>query len=469
MIRRLFRKLSEKLLPRPKPVVLDATCYGITPAQISAAARRVCEVLQQHGHQGLVVGGAVRDLLLGRKPKDFDVATDAPPEKVRALFRRSRIIGRRFRIVHVYLGHETVEVTTFRGRIDPRSAATDPHGRLLEDNVFGTHEEDATRRDFTANALYYDPVKGLIHDFHHGVGDLAARTLRMIGDPEQRYREDPVRMLRAVRLSAKLGLTIDSAARAPLRRLAPLLTHVPQARLVDEWIKVLTSGHALTCLEQLQAEGLAGYALAPLEKLFLNPRHRPFIETALRATDERVDAGKPVSVSFTLAALLWPAVHGAWERRTAQGQPAVEALNAAIDEVLEGEYAPLALTRALAGEMRELWLMQPRFTKRNGRYPYRFLAQPRYRAAWDFLALRARCGEVPQSLVDWWARFAAASEEERADLIAAASRSDSEAPRKKRRRRRLRSSNRERATHHQQAEEADAGTSHHHEASTQHA
>lgn len=435
MIRRLFRKLSEKLLPRPKPAVLDASRYGITPERISPAARRVCEVLQQHGHQGLVVGGAVRDLLLGRQPKDFDVATDAPPERVRALFRRSRIIGRRFRIVHVYMGSETVEVTTFRGQVDPKEAATDAHGRLLEDNVFGTHEEDATRRDFTANALYYDPIQGVIHDFHHGVGDLAARTLRMIGDPEARYREDPVRMLRAVRLAAKLGLTIDSAAKAPLRRLAPLLAHVPQARLVDELIKVLTSGHALVCFEQLQTEGLASYALASLEKLLGDVRYQPFIETALRATDQRVAEGKPVSVSFTLAALLWPVVRERWQERIADGKPPIEALLIAVDEVLEGEFAALALTRALAAEMRELWLMQPRFEKRTGKYPFRLLSQPRYRAAWDFLALRSRYGEVPEALVVWWERFAAASDEARSEMIRQAAAEPQGTPAKKRRKR----------------------------------
>ncbi len=435
MIRKILRKLTEKIVPRPKPSLLPGAQYGITPDQISAAARRVCEVLQHNGHEGLIVGGAVRDLILGRTPKDFDVATDAPPERVRALFRRSRIIGRRFRIVHVYSNHETVEVTTFRAH-GGDELATDEHGRILEDNRFGTIEEDALRRDFTANALYYDPIKGVIRDFHHGVGDLKAGLLRMIGDPDQRYREDPVRMLRAVRLATKLGLTLDSAARAPLRRLAPLLANVPTARLVDELLKVLTSGNALQCLMHLQEEGLATYALPPVERLLASQRYRPFLEIALAATDRRIHDGKPVSASFTLGAMLWPVVREAWEVREQAGVPHVPALLEACDAVLSGEFAALALTRAHAAEMRELWLMQPRFEKRVGKYPYRLIAQPRYRAAWDFLALRAQAGEVPEALVAWWDQFAHAGEEERLRLIRAAEGKEGGSPGAKKKRRR---------------------------------
>jgi poly(A) polymerase len=436
MIRKILRKLTAKIAPRPKPAVLNAAHYGIAPEQISPAARRVCETLQRNGHQGLIVGGAVRDLILGRKPKDFDVATDAPPERVRALFRRSRIIGRRFRIVHVYAGRETVEVTTFRAHVDPNALATDEHGRILEDNVFGTIEEDALRRDFTANALYYDPIQGVIHDFHHGVGDLQAGVLRMIGDPEKRYREDPVRMLRAVRLATKLGLTIDAAARAPLRRLAPLLANVPQARLVDELIKVLTSGRALHCLARLQEEGLAEHALAPVERLLAVPHYRTFLEIALDATDRRIHEGKPVSPAFTLGAMLWPVVREAWVAGEQAGLPRVPALQAACDEVLSGDFAALALTRAMAADMRELWLMQPRFEKRAGKYPYRLLTQPRYRAAWDFLMLRVRAGEVPEALGMWWERFAHASEAERAELIRAVQQGNASGKKKRRRRKR---------------------------------
>ncbi len=440
MIRRWIKTLTQKLRPRPKPVQLPAARFGIAPEQISPGARHVCETLQRHGHQAFVVGGAVRDLLLGRQPKDFDVATDARPEQVRQYFRRAYLVGRRFRIVHVVHGRETVEVTTFRARLDPEAAPTDEHGRILSDNVFGTQEEDAERRDFTANALYYDPVADLIHDFHHGVGDLQARTLRVIGDPETRYREDPVRMLRAVRLATKLDLVLDADAAEPLRRLAPLLVNVPDARLVDELIKVLTSGRAWDCLQRLHAEGL-DVALPLVESLFAHPEDTAFVRLVLEATDARIVQGKPVSNAFTLAAVLWPQVRRHWHARQAQGVPVFPALEQAIAAVLDSPACAGALTRSLAAEMRELWYLQPRFDKRVGRAPYRLIEQPRYRAGWDFLVLRSRGGEVDPALPVWWDRFAHASEEERARLIQEAQRSGAPpaATKKRRRKKRARS------------------------------
>ena len=248
----------------PEPRILSAQSLGLSRQQVSSAALRTCEELQHAGYSAYIVGGGVRDLLLGRAPKDFDVATDASPEAVQSLFRRARIIGRRFRIVHVMFGRETIEVTTFRAA--HTNGQTDAHGRMLNDNVFGTREEDAYRRDFTVNALYYDPIAETLIDPMGGVDDLSARLLRMIGDPTTRYREDPVRMLRTVRFAAKLDFQVDPPTLQPIRTLAPLLENVPPARLFDEVMKLLESGHGLACLQRLRHEGLqAGQAMATFQ------------------------------------------------------------------------------------------------------------------------------------------------------------------------------------------------------------
>src|SRR5687767_3234225 len=253
MIKRFIRRVLG--LPSETTLRVPREKHGLARERLTPAAAKVCAVLREAGFQSYVVGGAVRDLLLGIEPKDFDIATDARPEQVKPLFRRAIIIGRRFRLVHVMLGAETVEVSTFRSA-DAETAEKDEHGRVLRDNVFGTQEEDARRRDFTVNALYYDPVSEEVVDFHGGLSDLKKRTLRVIGDPATRYREDPVRMLRGVRLAAKLGLTLDAATREPIRDLAPLMERVPPARLFDEMLKLLLSGHASACLRQLRDVGL---------------------------------------------------------------------------------------------------------------------------------------------------------------------------------------------------------------------
>ena len=258
MIRKLISRVfgsKKAVASHHEPAVIPVSRHGITRDRISSGSRRVCEGLQQQGHNAYVVGGAVRDLLIGAEPKDFDIATDATPDEIRRAFRRSRAIGRRFQIVHVMMGQETMEVTTFRGMLDANTK-TDEHGRVLHDNVFGSQADDAARRDFTANALYYDPATEAIIDYHHGVGDLKQKTLRMIGEPRARYREDPVRMLRAVRLAAKLGLIIDPAASKPIREMAELLENVPPARLFDEMLKLLTSGHSVNCITRLREDCL---------------------------------------------------------------------------------------------------------------------------------------------------------------------------------------------------------------------
>jgi len=260
---------------------------------VSPASRKICSTLQEAGFTAYVVGGAVRDLIAGIEPKDFDIATSATPEQVRHLFRRSRIIGRRFRIVHVMSGPETIEVSTFRALHDDETV-TDEHGRVLHDNVYGCIEDDATRRDFTVNALYYDPTSETVLDYHKGVADLKKKTMRVIGDPATRYREDPVRMLRAVRLAAKLGLKLDPAASKPIREMADLLHNVPAARLFDEMLKLLASGFAVVSVKRLRDEGLHHGLLPLLDVILEQPQGEKFVWLALKNTDERVRSGKSI-------------------------------------------------------------------------------------------------------------------------------------------------------------------------------
>ncbi|MFM7121978.1 MAG: polynucleotide adenylyltransferase PcnB, partial [Fluviibacter sp.] len=306
MIRRFVKKIFNRHAApavQHEPAIIPVKTHGITRDMLSRGAERVCDDLERAGYRAYVVGGAVRDLLLGRDPKDFDIATNATPEQVRRCCRRSRIIGRRFQIVHVMVGQELIEVTTFRA-LHEDASATDEHGRVLRDNTFGTQSDDAARRDFTVNALYYDPYDETIHDYHHGYADLKQRTLRMIGKPEVRYREDPVRMLRAVRLGAKLGLDLDPATRKPIRELADLLDNVPPARLFDEMLKLLTCGDALACLKRLRAEGLHHGVLPLLDVILEQPLGERFVEQALTNTDQRIREGKSISPGFLFAALL---------------------------------------------------------------------------------------------------------------------------------------------------------------------
>lgn len=412
------------------PVRMPKGKHGLARSAISPAALRVCEGLAERGYAAHVVGGAVRDLLLGIKPKDFDVATDARPEQVKPLFRRALLIGRRFRLVHVMIGGETVEVSTFRAADNGETEKTE-HGRVLRDNVFGTIEEDARRRDFTVNALYYDPATEEVIDYHGGLADLRKRRLRMIGDPEARYREDPVRMLRAVRLGAKLGLTLDAETRAPIRRLAPLLEHVPPPRLFEEMLKLLLSGHASACLRQLREEGLSRGLLPLLDVILEQPLGERFVTLALAQTDERIQTGRPVSPAFLFAALLWHEVLSAWRARELRGERPLQALDAAMDEVLDVQCAKLAITRRLTSTMREVWGMQPRFEQRSGQRPQHLLDSPRFRMAYDFLALRAASGEVPADLEVWWRTFQSADPDTRRAMLL-----PDTGPKKRRRRRR---------------------------------
>jgi poly(A) polymerase len=437
MITRFLGRVFSGRLFRPRqPKIIPFEAHGISRDAISPCALRTTEVLQRHDFAAFIVGGAVRDLLLGRRPKDFDVATDAKPEEVRRLFRRSRVIGRRFRLVHVICGQETVEVSTFRGSapVDENGEpVTDEHGRILRDNVFGTQEQDATRRDFTVNALFYDPASQAVWDYHGGVEDLRRRRLRMIGDPESRYREDPVRMLRAVRLAASRGLEIEAATRRPIHRLAPLLANVPPARLLDELLKLLLSGHAAAGVARMRKEGLHHAVLPLLDTVLARPGGERFVWHALAVTDERVLSGKPVSPGFLFAALLWPEVAARWAARRSRGELAVPALHAAMEEVLREQCAVLPIPHRYSGDMKEIWALQPRFESRSGRRPFRLLGHPRFRAGYDFLLVRCGGGDADPSLGEWWTRFQQEDEAGRAAMLV-----QEPAPGARRRRRRRR-------------------------------
>ena len=419
------------------PVTVGVANHGIHRERISSCARRTTEGLQAKGFKAYVVGGAVRDLLLGLEPKDYDIATDATPEQVHAVFRRSRIIGRRFQIVHVMFGGDLCEVSTFRalnGGADDGNQIKDEHGRLLRDNVFGNQEEDALRRDFTVNALYYDPATEELIDYADGVRDLERRVLRMIGDPATRYREDPVRMLRAVRLSAKLGLEIAAATQAPIAEMSTLLQNVPAARLFEEMLKLLLSGEAGACIRRLREQGLHHGMLPMLDVILEQPQGERFVMLALDRTDERIRAGKTVSPGFLFAALLWHEVLAAWTAACEREVPAIPALHEAMDQVLSVQAEKISIPRRFGGDMKEIWLLQYRFSQRTGKRPYRLLEVEKFRAAYDFLLLRCESGEIDPEIGEWWTRFQHASDTERENMLLPPETEDG--ARKRRRRRR---------------------------------
>ncbi|MES2040312.1 MAG: polynucleotide adenylyltransferase PcnB [Pseudomonadota bacterium] len=422
MIKKFIRKIlgvknkSDDASANQKPTVLSHKDHGIDPQMVSANAIRITQTLQENGFKAFVVGGAVRDLLTGVKPKDFDIATNATPEQVKRLFRRAFIIGRRFQIVHVMFGQDLLEVTTFRGSATD-GAPKDEHGRVLRDNTFGEQYEDAARRDFTVNAMYYDPASQIVLDYHGGMKDIKKKTLRIIGVPEARYREDPVRMLRVVRFAAKLNFTIDAATRAPIAIMAPLINNVPAARVFDETLKLLTSGHAMACLQQLRKEGLHHGLMPLLDVVLEQPLGEKFVTLALANTDERVQQGKPVSPGFLFASLLWHQVVEKWEAYKAAGEFPIPALHLAADDVLNTQTDALAIQRKIGSDMRDIWAMQPRFEKRAGKTPYKVLEHPRLRAGYDFLLLRCASGEIDEEIGEWWTDFMEGDSVEREQLI----------------------------------------------------
>jgi poly(A) polymerase len=402
--------------------VIPRSEHSLSRKSISAGALRVLYRLHEAGFRACLVGGAVRDLLLGGHPKDFDVATNATPEEVRALFRNCRLIGRRFRLAHVVFGREIVEVATFRGSSDDGSG--DRHlvdGRLVRDNVYGTIEEDAVRRDFTVNALYYDIADFSVLDAVGGMDDLQHRVLRLIGEPEQRYREDPVRMLRAVRLAAKLEFSIEAATAEPFARLGSLLGEAPPARLFDESLKMFLAGHGLASFRALERYGLLEQVFPATARALRSPNaasFRTLVEQTLANTDARVRADKPVTPAFLFAALLWEPVRALAQTGMDKGEDAGAAWSHAVARVIGEQAQRVAVPRRFTIAVEEIWAMQPRFHQRTKKRAFRLLEHPRFRAAYDFLVLRASESDELAELAQWWTQAQWLNHEELAQQLA---------------------------------------------------
>lgn len=396
-----------------------ADAHGIRAEAISTEALQVVRILREAGYEAYLVGGCVRDLLLGRRPKDFDVSTSAHPDEVHSLFRRSRIVGRRFQIVHVRSGREIIEVSTFRGHhspgfdSDPDSSAQEEDedssvcassGMLLRDNVFGTLEEDALRRDFTVNGLYYDPDLGEVVDYSTGVEDLAAGVLRVVGEPAQRFQEDPVRMLRAIRFAARLDFRIDPFAVAAIARCRQLIEAVPAARMFEEVLKLLLNGRGEATFHLLEQhrlfELLFPETAAAIRRM---PRQRNLLVLALRNSDQRIAQEKTVTPAFLFAALLWPPLVSRLEKLAGGELPPVAALHEAATELVASQVRMVTIPRRFSTPMREIWDLQHRLESRRG--AQRLLTHPRFRAAYDFLLLRELAGEELGSAGEWWSRL----------------------------------------------------------------
>ncbi|WP_415893270.1 polynucleotide adenylyltransferase PcnB [Neptuniibacter sp. PT8_73] len=408
-------------------------------------ALKVAYRLQDAGFQGYLVGGCIRDLLLNKRPKDFDVATDAHPEEAADLFRRARLIGRRFKLVHVRFGRDLIEVATFRASHDNQAENAEGEqgkqcdsGMILRDNVYGTIEDDALRRDFTVNALYYCPKDHCVYDFANGYDDLQKGILRMIGDPEDRYKEDPVRMLRAARFAAKLDFSIEQQSEAPIRTLAPMLKRIAPARLFDEVLKLLQSGHAIESYKQLQRLDLFEPLFPQVQKLLqsdnLDAPLERLIENALKNTDRRLAQRKSVTPAFLFAAILWYPTQLRMQQLMKENKmPPVPALHEAANQVLAEQVRSTAIPRRFSTPIREIWEMQLRLPRRQGNRAARLMEQPRFRAAYDLLLLRENSGEDLGGLSQWWTDFQNANEPSKNSMVKSLGKGDK--PRKPRRRR----------------------------------
>ncbi len=422
-LKRFWEVRTRDPQPASVPVIIPRSEHPVSRKSISANAVKVMYRLKDAGYDAYLVGGGVRDLLLGREPKDFDVATNATPERVRELFRNCRLIGRRFRLAHVYFRGEIIEVATFRGHHGGggNGEAEVRNGMVVRDNVYGTLEEDAVRRDFTVNALYYNIDDYSIVDYTGGLDDLHEGLLRLIGDPRQRYREDPVRMLRAVRFAAKLGFRLEKETEAALIELGELLTGVPPARLFDEMLKMFLGGQAVATFELMRRYNQFGILFPQTEKALEKEEGGypiTFLLRAMENTDRRIAEQKPVTPAFLFAALLWEPVRQLAGELEVEGMSRIQSLQVAGDRVLERQRRIISIPRRFALQMREIWAAQERLAQRTGKRVYRTLGHPRFRASYDFLLLRAQSGEVDPELGEWWTRFQEVDEQQRQEMLA---------------------------------------------------
>lgn len=417
--------------------VLNSQQHSLSQHKISKHAREVIKVLQKNNFEAYAVGGCVRDLLLDLNPKDFDIATNATPQQVKRLFRRSRIVGRRFQIVHVQFGRELIEVTTFRSNNTSKNGKVQQaeSGLLTRDNMFGSIYDDASRRDLSVNALYYDTENNTLHDFCDGLEDLAKRKIRIIGNPATRYSEDPVRLLRVLRFAAKLGFQIDHKTQKPIVKMAPSLQQVSAPRMFDETLKLFMGGYGLAVFQLLFEYRLFAQLVPQTSQLIDQgqPNAKKMVEQALINTDLRIRSNQRVTPAFIYAALLWPAVQKTASEYERQGHPAVSAMNKAANEVIGNQIPITAIPRRFTMAMREIWSMQLSLVKRGGNRANRSMENPRFRAAYDFILLREQTGESLNGLGDWWTLYQDADDDERQAMI---QKINSHRPRNRRPRRR---------------------------------
>lgn len=421
-IKKLLKKLfGKRKTTQYQPLIIPRTQHRISRQDISPNALKVLYRLHDAGYAAYMVGGGVRDLLLGHAPKDFDIATDARPEEVKKLFRSALLIGRRFRLVHVRFGREIVEVATFRGGESNKShkqRTTAEHGMLLRDNVYGTLEEDAWRRDFTVNALYYNIADHSVVDYCGGIKDLETRTLRIIGDPEKRYQEDPVRLLRTIRFAGKLGLNIEAETAKPIIGLAPLLQHVPPARLFDEALKLFHCGQALATFKLLRDYHLFAELFPQAAACLIeNDLTEKILEISCKNTDARIHEQKTVSPAFLFASVLWQPMQKATQKFINNGLPTNIAQDKAIHEVLSKQIKRISIPRRFSMAVREIWQMQYRFARQQKHQVIHLIGHPRFRAAYDFLLLRTEAGEISPTIADWWTDFTQATDEVRKQML----------------------------------------------------
>ena len=426
-LNKIFDKFSKKksrirarnLTANVESTVIPRSEHTISRKQISPAALKVLYGLKEAGYEAYLVGGCVRDLLLGHEPKDFDVATDASPEQVHKIFKRSQLIGRRFKLVHVRFGREIIEVATFRAPPEADQHIDDA-GRIMRDNVYGTIEQDAARRDFTINALYYNIRDFSIIDYMGGIADLKAGRIKLIGDVETRYREDPVRMLRAIRFMGKLGLILDEETERSIPLLAHLLIDIPAARLFDESLKLYLTGNAAVTHELLCHYHIFEQLFPQTDKeLHTEQDHYPrtLLIKALENTDKRIDEGKPVTPAFLYAAILWEPVRQRWQKHINNNIPKMPALQRATTEVIVEQIKRVAVPKRFTIMTRDIWTLQPRLEMRAGKRAFRLLTHPKFRAGYDFLLLRAESGEDLKELSDWWTQFQFSKESDQQMMV----------------------------------------------------
>lgn len=414
-----MRKTRHPKHPVDTSFVISRSDHHVSKTDINTNALKVLNRLNSSGFQAYLVGGSVRDLLLRKSPKDFDVATNATPNQIKTLFRNARIIGRRFKLVHILYHRDIIEVATFRGHepIDTNHQTND-RGMLIQDNVYGTLEEDAWRRDFTINSLYYNIEDGSIIDFTRGVDDINQRIIRMIGDPVTRYQEDPVRMLRAVRFSAKLHFELAPETAAPIPELSNLISHVSSSRLFDEMLKLYQCGESESVQRLLEQYGLFKHLFPQTEALFKSTYPvNALLIFALESTDTRIREGRPVNPAFLYAILLW---FPFMERTSLLHQDGIDplpALEQAMSHVISEQNKLITIPKRHTQVMREIWLLQYRFAKRAGNRAFHLLQHPRFRAAYDFLALRALSGDESMELAQWWTTFQDVDVNEQARMV----------------------------------------------------